>query len=225
MGQHLSKLKQRIYRCLEPRGEGGLCAQLVSGFLALLIAANIVAFALETVPAFASDYGGVFKLLFRFSILAFTLEYLLRLWVAPLHPEGLYVHPVRGRIRFILSPLMLLDLAAILPYYLALMAGLDFRFLRLFRLLWLLKITRYLPAMGMLGRVLKRERRILVAVMAIMLVMLFIASSLVFVLEHDDQPEKFATLFHAIWWGVATLTTVGYGTAGGYSGLGIRRGA
>jgi voltage-gated potassium channel len=77
--------------------------------------------------------------------------------------------------------------------------------------LWILKITRYLPAMGALGRVLKRERRTLAAVMSIMVIMLFIASSLIYLLEHEQQPEQFGSIPHAMWWGIATLTTVGYG--------------
>jgi len=147
----------------------------------------------------------------HFSIAVFTLEFLLRLWTAPLHSGGIYTHPVRGRLRFLLSPMMLIDLVAILPYYLGVIAGIDLRFLRLIRLLWILKITRYFPAMSTLGRVLKRERRTLAAVMVIMLIILFIASSLVYLLEHERQPEHFASLPHAMWWGMATLTTVGYG--------------
>jgi voltage-gated potassium channel len=184
---------------------------LIDGFLITLIGVNVLAFVLETVEPVAARYGGWFDAVLHFSIAVFTLEFLLRLWVAPLHPAGLYNHPIRGRLRYLFSPMMLVDLAAILPYYLGVIAGMDLRFLRLIRLFWILKVTRYFPAMGTLGRVLKRERRTLAAVMVIMLIILFIASSLVYLLEHDRQPEHFASIPQAMWWGMATLSTVGYG--------------
>ena len=108
------------------------------------------------------------------------VEYLLRVWACTLDDSGLYSHPLRGRLRFMLTPLNLIDLAVILPFYAGTLAGMDLRFLRLIRLLWILKITRYLPAMGDLGRVFKRERGTLFAIMTLMLIMIFIASSLIF---------------------------------------------
>jgi len=127
------------------------------------------------------------------------------------HESGVFDHPLRGRLRHLLSPLMLVDLAALLPFYFGAALGVDLRFLRLLRLLWLLKITRALPALGALGRVLRRESRTLAAVFVVMLVMLFIASCLIYLLEHERQPYRFATVFDAMWWSVTTLTTVGYG--------------
>lgn len=207
----LCRLQSYVQHCLSRRNERGRVATLVDGFLMALIGLNVLAFVLETVEYLAVRYDPWFDTVLHFSIAVFTLEFVLRVWTAPLDTAGLYTASVRGRLRFLLSPMMLVDLAAILPYYLGWMAGVDLRFLRLIRLLWILKITRYLPAMSSLGRVLKRERRTLAAVMVIMLIMLFIASSLVYLLEHERQPEHFASIPHAMWWGMATLTTVGYG--------------
>ena len=176
-----------------------------------LIFLNVVAVVLETVDVVARRFALEFNVFLYISLALFTVEYLLRLWTCTRHETGLYAHPVTGRLRFMLTPLALVDLAATLPVYLTLLVGVDLRFLRLIRLLWVLKIMRYLPAMGLLGQVLRRERRTLICVMILMLVMVFIASSLVYLLEHDRQPEKFASIPHAMWWGVATLTTVGYG--------------
>jgi len=186
-------------------------AAAVTWGLLFLIVLNVVAFILETVEPIANRYGGLFDYILYLSIGIFTLEYALRVWACTLDDSGIYSHPLRGRIRYVLTPLSLIDLAVLLPFYVGGPIGLDLRFLRLFRLLWVLKITRYLPAMGDLGRVLKRERRTLAAIMTLMLIILFIASSLIFLFEHDRQPEQFASIPHAMWWGVSTLTTVGYG--------------
>jgi voltage-gated potassium channel len=186
------------------------------GFIAL----NVLAFVAESVEPYGSRYRGLFDVLLYASLGVFTLEYLLRVWACTQDSSGLYTHPVRGRIRYVLSPVMLIDLAAILPFYAGFVAGVDLRFLRLVRMLWILKITRYLPAMGTLRRVLKRERKTLAAVLVVMGIMLFIASSLMYLLEHERQPEKFASIPHAMWWGMATLTTVGYGDIAPVTGMG-----
>ncbi len=201
----------RVYKCLEQRSGGSLLTVLARSFLVVLIALNIVAFVAQTLPHPNPRLDVWLGALLGFSITVFALEFVLRIWVAPLHPEGLYTDPLRGRLRFVLSPLMLADLVALLPLLLGPVAVLDLRFMRVVRLLWYLKVTRHLPAIGTLGRVLKRERRTLLAIMLIMFTMLFIASSLVYLLEHERQPERFASIPHAMWWGMATVTTVGYG--------------
>ncbi len=213
MGQQSrhNKLQITIYNLLEAKDRKGKAAAAVNGFLIALIIINIAAFVLQTVESLYNEYAYWFDVILYVSLVVFTLEYLLRLWVCVLNESGLYRHPFKGRLRFMITPMALLDLAVLLPFYAATLFGMDLRFLRLIRLLWVLKITRYLPAMGSLGRVLKRERRTLVAVISLMFIMLFIASSLIYLLEHDDQPEKFASIPHAMWWGMATLTTVGYG--------------
>ncbi len=205
------RIKSFVHDCLERHDVRRRSATLVRLFLAALIACNILAFVLGTVPTLRAEHRALLDVLLHTSMAVFTLEFLLRIWVAPLHPEGLYTDPLRGRVRFLLSPMMLSDLLALLPWWFGLAGTVDLRFLRIMRLLWIIRVTRYLPAVGTLGRVLKRERRTLFAVLLIMLTILFIASSLVYLLEHDRQPQRFATIPHAMWWGMATLTTVGYG--------------
>jgi len=207
----LERIKSQVHDCLERHEVANRPAVMVRTFLIALIALNILAFVLQTVPAVNTRYEAWFQRLMHFSMAVFTLEFALRVWVAPLHPEGLYTAPVRGRLRFVMSPVMLADLLVIVAYFFAPATLRDLRFVRIIRLLWMLKITRFLPAVATLGRVLRRERRTLLAVVLIMLTMLFVASSLVYLLEHQRQPDRFATIAHAMWWGVATLTTVGYG--------------
>ena len=207
----LKWIRVQVYACLERQDGCGGGAAVVQMSLIVLIALNIAAFVVQTVPTFAARHAGALDILLQGSMAIFAFEYVLRVWTAPLDPEGLYTDPLRGRLRFMLSPVMLADFAAILPYFLAPGTPVDLRFLRTIRLLRLLRITHHLPAVGALGRVLKRERRTLFAVMLIMLTMLFMASSLVYILEQEHQPDRFASIPHAMWWGMATLTTVGYG--------------
>lgn len=207
----IDRLQLAVHEVLEGGDNSGRLGRIVGAILVGLIFLNVVAVVLESVDDVMRRFASEFQVFLYVSLALFTVEYLLRLWTCTRHDTGLYAHPVKGRLRYMLTPLALVDLVAILPFYLTMFTGLDLRFLRLIRLLWVLKITRYLPAMGLLSKVLRRERRTLVSVMTLMLIILFIASSLVYLLEHKSQPEKFASIPHAMWWGVATLTTVGYG--------------
>lgn len=204
-------LKSYLHECVERHNGAGRGSSVVRALLMLLIAVNILAFVLGTIPDVTARFRTWLNVLLHVSMAVFAVEYAVRVWTAPLHPEGLYTDPLKGRLRYVISPMMLADLCVLVPYLIGLGPWVDLRFLRIIRLWWLLRITHYLPAVGTLGRVLKRERRTLFAVMVIMLTMLFIASSLVYLLEHERQPERFASIPHAMWWGMATLTTVGYG--------------
>ena len=110
------------------------------------------------------------------------------------------------------SPMAIIDLMAVAPFFINyLVPTIDLRFLRVFRLLRLLKLTRYFPAMRYLGSVVYGQRRALLSAFFVMLVMLTFASSLMYLIEHKHQPEDFSSIPAAMWWGMATLTTVGYG--------------
>lgn len=207
----LLSTKRFLHDCLGRHEDIHLAARLIRVSLIVLIALNILAFVLQTLPELATAYRADFESFRRFSMLVFSIELIARIALAPMYAEGIYNLPVRGRLRFLLSPLVIADVLVLLPFYLSGSASVDLRFLRSVRFLWFLNVTHHLPAIGALGRVMKRERKTLLAVMLIMLTMLFIASSLVYLLEHNRQPERFASIPHAMWWGMATLTTVGYG--------------
>ena len=110
-----------------------------------------------------------------------------------------------------LTPLAIIDLIAILPFFLGLYLSLDLRFLRVLRLLRLFKLTRYSTAMGALLDVLQEEAQTLVAAFVVLLMMLVISASGIYLLEHKVQPEHFGSIPAAMWWSIITLTTVGYG--------------
>jgi voltage-gated potassium channel len=167
-----------------------------------LIWLNIVALVLESVAPLHAAYGPAFVGFERFSIAVFTVEYGVRLW--------------RGGLRFATRPLGLVDLLAILPFYLPAI-GADLRVLRIvrtlrvFRLLRVAKLARYSVALQMLGRVVVERRAELVSTGAIMLLLMVAASTIMYHVENGLQPDTFSSIPATMWWAVSTMTTVGYG--------------
>ncbi len=144
--------------------------------------------------------------------LAFSVEYVLRLWTADLLYPNL--PPCRARLRFVLSGMALVDLVAILPFWLpVLFPGhlLGLRAIRLVRLLRVLKLNRYMDALSAIGDVFRQKSRELVASCIFICLLMLLSSLLMYHAEHDAQPEQFSNAFAGLWWAVATLTTVGYG--------------
>ncbi|MFY9345894.1 MAG: ion transporter [Planctomycetota bacterium] len=185
-------------------------ATLVRLAIATLIAANIVAIVFETVPAVRDAGGPAFGVLETVSVAVFAIEYLLRGWAAP--EQARYAGPT-GRLRWAVSAPALIDLAAILPSLLAL-AGFDLRVLRLLRLSRLVriaKLSRYSLAVQTLARVLKAKAPDLLSLLFLLVVLLVVSSTLMFHLENEAQPKGFSSIPATMWWGIVTLTTIGYG--------------
>ena len=220
MKKTLSEIKYRIFSVLRGDARGSKGANLVNAFLISLILLNVIAVTLETVEPLHIDFANFFDAFMIFSVSVFTMEYFVRVWTCTLEKSGRYGHPFTGRLRYMITPLAIIDLLAILPFYLSMFIGVDLRSLKIVRLLWIIKIMRYFPALITLGIVIKRERRTLAAVLVLMFLVLFITSSLVYLLEREGQPAAFASIPQAMWWGMATLTTVGYGDVVPHSALG-----
>ena len=204
-------IRIRLNAILQGTGDQKKTARTVDVFLVVLITAAVLAVILETVASLAQEYAEAFWYFEIFSVIIFTVEYLARLWTCIDRTDEPYSHPITGRLRYIFSPMALIDLVAILPFYLAFFVTLDLRFVRVFRLLRLLKLTRYSAALTLVGSVFYTERRPLGAAGIVMAVLLVFASSFVYLAERSAQPEAFGSIPAAMWWGMATLTTVGYG--------------
>jgi voltage-gated potassium channel len=206
----MSTLRRRTYEILE-NAAGTPGGRLLSVLLIVLIVANVAAIVLHSVPSIAARYGSSLVIFEWFSMLVFTVEYVARVWCSVERDDGRYRHPVRGRVRYVVSPLALIDLLAILPFYLTQLLPVDLRFMRVFRLLVIFKLTRYHSSMILLGRVLRSEAGPISAALFILLTLLIVASSFVYLAERDAQPEVFASVPDAMWWAIVTMTTVGYG--------------
>ena len=180
-------------------------------FMVFLIVSNVIAIILETVKAVNALLGDFFFWFELFSVIIFTIEYLCRVWSSPEDPSGSYNKAFTGRLRYMCSPMAIVDLVAFLPFYLTAFFGIDLRILRLVRLLRLMKLTRYSPALSIIWSVCVSQHRALTAAFFVMIMALLFSSSIMFAFEHEVQPEKFSSIPTAMWWGMATLTTVGYG--------------
>jgi len=207
----LPALRARLHDVLEAGHVDDPVSRVVDSFLVALIVTNVLAFSLETVDWVVASYGPELAVFDTVSVLIFTVEYVLRLWVCVELPLLRDDAPWRARLKFAGRPLLVIDLLAILPFYLAFLFAVDLRILRILRLLRFFKIARYSPALQTLGRVISNERRALLGALIVMMSMLLFASTIIYLLERDAQPEAFASIPAAAWWAIATLTTVGYG--------------
>jgi voltage-gated potassium channel len=204
-------LRTRVHDILEIARPGDRVSAAFDAALFTLILLNVAAVVVESVQHIRMRAPGFFTGFETFSVAVFTVEYILRLWSCTAEPR--FAQPLRGRLRYALRPLPLIDLAAILPSLL-LIAGLDLRFmriLRLFRLLRVGKLARYSEAMQLIGRAFHARRRELAATAVVAFMAMLFAASLMYYAERDAQPEHFGSIPAAAWWAVITLTTVGYG--------------
>ena len=201
-------VRRRVYELLEV-GEGGgdSTSRAVDFGLMSLILLNVAAVMGETVPSLARSHGEFLRMFEVGSVLVFSLEYGLRLWSSVEAPEA------STRWRFVLRPLVLIDLLAILPCYVH-MLGLpvgEARVFRSLRILRLGKLARYSLGLRTLCRVTWRRRQELAGSFSAMAVVIVVAASLVYPLEHVAQPERFPSIPASCWWAVSSLTTIGYG--------------
>lgn len=204
-------LRRRTYEIVElGRGEDR-ASTLFDSLIVTLILLNIAAFIAETVPEIEARYSSAFAAFEVFSVVIFTIEYATRLWVAVEVPFLARRPPWQARLIAATRPQMIIDLLAILPFYLGALLSIDLRVLRVLRLLRFLKLSRYSPAMHALLRVLANERRALMGAGLLLMAALLFASTGIYYLEGAAQPDKFGTVPDSAWWAMATLTTVGYG--------------
>ncbi|NRA51391.1 MAG: ion transporter [Phaeodactylibacter sp.] len=204
-------MKKRTYELLNISGEKGDLSWWVDVFLISLILLNALALILETVEPVYQQHQEFFYYFELISVIIFSIEYVLRVWSANESPK--YSKPFSGNIRYALTPLALIDLLAVLPFYLPLL-GFDFRIartLRLFRLLRLFKISRYTKALHHISKVFQDKKEELGISLTFTTLLLLLASTLMYFAEHEAQPEVFSSIPETMWWGIATLTTVGYG--------------
>lgn len=203
-------LRAHVHRALEPDVDETGWERAVTLFISSLIVLNVVAVVLETVAWLRDDFAAAFRWLEIVSLGVFGAEYLLRLWSCVEEPRW---SGRAGRLRWMLSPMAIVDLVAILPSLLA-ATTVDLRFARSLRLLRMarsLKLVRYSRALSLLGTVLHRQRAELrVTAFAGGLLLLCAASGMYFA-ENAAQPEQFSSIPQSMWWAVMTLTTVGYG--------------
>lgn len=204
-----NSLRRRVHEMLERPHRADRPSWFLEIVLISLILASVAAVALETVPTLFMRHHIEFRLFDLLVSLVFTLEYVARVWAAP---EGEpHVPAWRARLRYMRSPMALVDLMAVLPFYLALFMPIDFQLLRVLRLLRIYKLTRYSPALSVLMAVIREEAGTLMAAFSMLTILLIFAAAGAYLVEHEAQPDAFGSVPAAMWWSLVTLTTVGYG--------------
>jgi len=208
----LRRFKRRLYEVLEMGASGDGLSRLVDSLLIALIFINVAAVIVGTVDDIARSYGDILSAIEAVSVGVFTIEYFARLWVANLHKPLRHYGPLMARVRYGLQGWAVVDLVAILPYYLSFVfGGGDLRVLLIFRLVRFLKIARFSPALRSLAMAIGAERKALLASLVILFGVILTAAAIMYMVERTAQPEAFDSLPKSLWWAAATLTTVGYG--------------
>ena len=204
-------LKKKVFIVLETNRYKNFGSKLIRFFLVALILVNVLAVIIETVESIHIQYYKAFDLLELGSATIFAIEYCLRVWVCTIRKK---FRVKWGRLKYMLSPIALVDFFSIFPFFFIYIARLDFRSLmmiRFFRLLRLFKLRRYSHAVKTLSEVLHEKKEALTITFSTVFIMLVFASSLMYIVEHEAQPKVFSSIPATMWWGASTLTTVAYG--------------
>jgi len=208
----MTKIKNGVYSIISGGSKSGPAASIFDATIMTLIFLSVIFVIVDTfsgIPKIVRDVSHFFEI---FSITVFTIEYILRIWTADkIYPS---LTPFRARIKYMFSFMALVDLFAILPFYLPFIFPVDLRVLRMLRLLRLvrlLKITRYTNAFSVVGDVLKRKSAQLVTSLISVIVLMVMSSILMYAIENETQPDVFENALSGLWWAVSTVTTVGYG--------------
>ncbi|MDO6561834.1 ion transporter [Amphritea sp. 1_MG-2023] len=204
-------LRKLTYETLETGKNHHGYGNLIQIFLIVLISLNVLCVILETMPSNNIEEQYWFTQFEIFSVIVFSIEYLARVWSSIENEKIKKAHPLWSRLRYMLTPLALIDLLVILPFYLSMMMVVDLRFMRVLRLLRVFKLTRYSASMALLLQVLRREARSIGAALFVILMLMILASSLMYYAEHQAQPDVFSSIPAAMWWAIVTMTTLGYG--------------
>lgn len=205
-------IKKKTFTLLHPEVGNTKWDRAFNAFIIFLILLNVIAVMLETVPPIYEQHKTFFHYFDMASVGIFSIEYILRVWSA--NHEAKYRHPIKGRIKYIFSFGALIDLLAILPFYLHSFFGFDLRILRILRLLRFLRLfrlTSYMKATRLILNVFKATINELLLSLVLAVFLIIISSCLIFFCEHLVQPDKFTSIPGTMWWSVITLTTVGYG--------------
>lgn len=207
----MSRARTRIWELLEKAKKNDKPSRMVDGVLVVAIITSIISMVLSTEHAIYGLAPWLFDGIEQVVLVMFAVEYILRVWGSPTDKK--FKGAILGRIRYMLTPLAVIDLLVILPLFLPFL-GTHLQVLRIFRLVQLiriLKLGRYSESLQNIRRVIKKHWDEMVATVFVGFLLLVFVSTVIYFLESRVQPEAFGSIPKAMWWGIVTLTTVGYG--------------
>lgn len=205
-------IKHEIFAILDAGDHHNIWSRIFNIFLIILIILNVIAVSADTVESYYIQHEKMFYWFEFFSVAVFTIELALRVWTVTASGNSKFAHPLWGRLRFMVTFGSIIDILAIVPFYLPLLIPFDLRFLRVLRLMRLVrifKISRYMHASATIRKVFVARREELVISFMLTIFLMVIASSIMYYIEHDAQPDKFTSIPETMWWSVATITTSG----------------
>ena len=204
--------RQKVYEILESRIQQIFVAKVIAVTLILLIGLNVIAAVLETDAGYFQSYGRLFDAFAAISVLIFTAEYFLRVWCCTENPR--FQEPVTGRLRYMATPIAIIDLLVILPFLIfpiiLLYPGL-IPLVRFSRIFWILKSGHYSRSLKTFMRVFEAKKGQIFMAFFLMMLVLVLGSAVIFLAEHNAQPHKFSSVLASMWWGIETMATIGYG--------------
>ena len=203
--------RARVHTLLHETETGSTARSAVSTALVVVIVISVSGVILETLDWLAAATHPLFAVLEAVAVTVLSAEYLLRLWAAPEGDATGVDHPWRARRRYATSFAGIVDLVAVVPALVHVVAPVPADWFRVLRLLRVLKIARYTPALALFAAVIRNEGRPLLATLLVVAVLLVLESAVMFTLERDAQPTVFASIPHSMWWAIVTIATVGYG--------------
>jgi len=212
-GKKIMLIKRKVFDIIDDKKvKGSKINKCFEIFIISLIVLSIIEIILESYESVSFKYQSQLRFFEFLAITVFSIEYLLRLWTADLkYPsEG----KVSSRFKFVTSVMGIIDLLALLPFFLPLIFKFDLRFiriLRVFRLFRIFKLNRYSKAFNLLGSICREKKNEIFVTLFINAILILIASTIMYNLENEIQPDKFPNIVETFWWAIATLTTVGYG--------------
>lgn len=216
----LNNIKNRVYNLIRDDDENDLASNIFDGIIITLIIINVIMTIADTF-SLPESIQKIFNIVEVISVVIFTIEYIMRVWTSDLMYNN--ISAFKARIKYIFSFMALIDLFSILPFYLPFIIPIDLRVLRMLRIIRLFrvfKVNRYTNALTVIANVLKRKKNQLVSSVFVVFLLMIVASVLMYNVENQAQPEAFSNAFDALWWAVATFTTVGYGDIYPITGLG-----
>lgn len=205
------RIKNSIYNLIRDDDDNNTASNIFDGIIISLIIINVIMVIADTfkLPDYIKSISYCIEIV---SVVIFTIEYIIRVWTSDLMFSEL--SPIKSRLKYIFSFMAIVDLLAILPFYVPFLIPVDLRVLRMLRIVRLLrvfKVNRYTHALSSIGRVFKRKKSQLLSSVFVVIILMIIAAVLMYNVENAAQPEVFSNAFTSLWWAVATFTTVGYG--------------